>query len=212
MNNCLGLTSSLSISGSNRLGVCSFSHVNWRFFAFQSIWGLCFLSQSYPKKMGWVLRLDMAMVICLEWSLILISMIANSHIDPALFMDLSALYTEIGTDNLYVFSPFSLANLSSIVVLVHPESNRIMMSRVSPDGVSKVALISNVLSDCLLCCTNLDFCWSSHNTNWASSLFISFSCRINLGVTCSWWDSCMKDLTCLMAHSLLLESTTFLIH
>ena len=85
-------------------------------------------------------------------------MIMNSHMDLALFIDLSALYTGIGTGSLYVFSPFSLANLSSIVVPVHPESNRVMMSRVSPDGVSKVTLISNALSDCLLHYTNLGFC------------------------------------------------------
>ena len=73
-------------------------------------------------------------------------------------MDPSALYTGIDTGNLYVFSPFSLANLSSMVVLVHPESNRVMTLRVSPDGLSMVALISNALSDCLLHCTNLGFC------------------------------------------------------
>ena len=127
-------------------------------------------------------------------------------------MDSSALYTGIGTGSLYVFSPFSLANLLSIVVPVHLESNRVMMLRVSPDGVSKVALISNVLSDCLLCYTNLGFYWSSCNTNWVLSLLISLSCWINLGVTCSWWYSCTKDLTCLMACSSSLESTTFLIH
>ena len=107
--------------------------------------------------MGWVLKLDMAMVICLECSLILISMIANSLMDPALFIDPLVLYTGIGTGSLYVFSPFSLANLSSIVVPVHPESNRVMMSRVSPNGVFKVALISNMLLDCLLHCMNLSF-------------------------------------------------------
>ena len=127
-------------------------------------------------------------------------------------MDLSTLYTGISTGNLYVFSPFSFANLSSIVVPVHPESNRVMTSRVLPNGLSKVALISNALSDCLLHCTNLGFYWSSHNTNWALSLFISLSCWINFGVTCSWQDLCTKDLTCLMAHSSSLESTTFLIY
>ena len=174
--------------------------------------GLCFFSQLYLKKMGWVLKLDMAITICSEWSLIFILTIANSLIDPVLFMDLSALYTGIGTGSWYIFSPFSLANLLSIVVPVHPESNRVITSRVSPDGVSKVAMISNALLDCLLCCTNLSFCWSSCNTNWASSLLIFLSCWINLGVTCSWQDLCTKDLTCLMACSLSLESTTFLIH
>ena len=154
------------------------------------------------------------MAIYLEWSPILISTIANSNslMDPVLFIDLSALYTGIDTGSLYIFSPFSLANLSSIIVPVHLESNRVMMSRVSPDGVSKVAFISNALLDCLLCCMNLGFCWSSCNTNWASSLLISLSCQINLGVTCSWWDLCMKDLMYLMACFLSLESTTFLIH
>ena len=72
-------------------------------------------------------------------------------------MDQFTLYTGIGTGNLYVFSPFSLANLSSMVVPVHPKSNRVMMSRVSPDGLSRVAFILNALSDCLLRCTNLGF-------------------------------------------------------
>ena len=212
MNNCSSSTSSSWISGSNRPGVCSFSHVNWRVFAFQLIWGLCFFSQLYLKKMRWVLRFDMAMVICSEWSLILISTIVNSLMDPVLFIDLSTLYTGIGTGNLYVFSPFSLANLSSIVVPVHPESNRVMTSRVSPNGVSKVALISNALSDCLLCCMNLGFCWSLYNTNWALSLLISLSCWINLGVTYFWHNLCTKDLMCLMACSSSLGSTTFLIY
>ena len=127
-------------------------------------------------------------------------------------MDPSKLYTGIGTGNLYIFSPFSLANLSSIVVPVHPESNRVMTLKVSPYGVSKVALISNALSDYLLHCMNLGFCWSSCNMNWVLSLLISLSCQINFGVTCSWWDSCTKDLMYLIARSLSLESTTFLIH
>ena len=84
--------------------------------------------------------------------------IVNSHMDPALFINLSALYIGIGTSSLYVFSPFSLANLLLIVIPVHPESNRVMMLRVSPNGVSKVALILNALSDCLLCYMNLSFC------------------------------------------------------
>ena len=154
----------------------------------------------------------MAMAICSEWSLILISTIVNSHMDSALFIDLSVLYTGIGTGNLYVFSPFSLVSLSLIVVLVHLKSNKVMTLRISPNGVSKVVLILNALSDCLLCCMNFGFYWSSCNTNWALSSLISLSCWINLGVTCSWWDSCTKDLMCLMAHSLSLESTTFLIH
>ena len=86
------------------------------------------------------------------------------------------------------------------------------MLRVSPDGVFRVALISNALLDCLLCYTNLGFCWSWHNMNWALSSLISLSYGINLGITCSWWDLCAKDFTCLMAHSSSLESTTFLIH
>ena len=84
--------------------------------------------------------------------------IANSLMDPALFIDPSALYTGIGTGNLYVFSSFSLANLPSMVILVHPESSKVITLRVSPDGVSKVTFISNTLSNCLLHYTNLGFC------------------------------------------------------
>ena len=124
----------------------------------------------------------------------------------------ATVYTGIDTGNSYVFSPFSFANLSSIVVLVQPESNRVITLKVSPEEVSMTVTTSKALSDHLLCCMNLGFCWSLCNMNCALSSLFSFSCQINFGVTCSKRDSYIKDLTCLIAHFSSLESTIFLSH
>ena len=106
----------------------------------QSIEGLCFLSQSCPRKTSPLPRFVTPKSILSEWSPTLTSKDTNPVIDPSRFGDPSALKTGMVRESFVTFKPCFATYLLSMQDPSHPQS--ISASACCSTLVSKVLTVS----------------------------------------------------------------------